>query len=187
MAACPITGVMQRMEIQCGKEGMKNAQFNREMGATAGCTLWLLIDTIPEEFKSMKHGVRGDAWFGSIWTANEIGLRGYECLLQVKQYHSHFPKDYIESALKDAPGGVHIMLEGRTKDEVPLVAMEYWYSRKTILFFILTKNGGTSKPGDPYQMKHTNSYGNICTRDVDRPQVISIFLLVLMSLTSIIS
>ncbi len=46
---------------------------------------------------------------------------------------------------------------------------------KTILFFALTKNGGTSKPGDPCQMKYTNSYGNICTRDVDHPQVISNF------------
>jgi hypothetical protein len=123
----------------------------------------------------MKHGVRGDAWFGSIQTANEVGLRGFDCILQVKQYHSHFPKDYIESDLKEIPGGVHIMLEGTTKDEAPLVAVGYRYSRKTILFFVLTKNGGTSKPGDPYQMKYTDNYGNICTHDVDRPQVISIF------------
>jgi hypothetical protein len=79
------------MEIQCGKEGMKSVQFNQEMGATASCTLQLLIDTIPEEFKGMKHGVRGDAWFGNIQTANEVGLRGFDCILQVKKYHSHFP------------------------------------------------------------------------------------------------
>jgi hypothetical protein len=95
--------------------------------------------------------------------------------LQIKQYHSLFPKDFIETALKDAPGGVHIVLEGTTKDEIPLVAIGYRYSRKTILFFILTKNGGSTKPGNPYHMKYTDSFGNICTRYVDRPQVISNF------------
>ena len=34
-----------------------------------------------------------------------------------------FRKEYVESALKDAPGGVHIVLEGTTKGEVPLVGL----------------------------------------------------------------
>jgi len=29
-------------------------------------------------------------------------------MLQVKQYHALYPKDFIEEALKDAPGGVAI-------------------------------------------------------------------------------
>ena len=89
-------------------------QFNNEVGATAGCTLRLLLGTIPQEERQTKHGIRGDAWFGSIKTANEIGIRGHEAVLQVKQYHSLFPKDFIEAALKEAPGGVHILLEGTT-------------------------------------------------------------------------
>jgi hypothetical protein len=166
---------MRKMEIQRGKDGMKSQKFNQQVGATAGCTLRLLLDTIPQDMKTSKHGVRGDAWFGSIKTANEIGLRGHEAVLQIKQYHSLFPKEFIESALKNAPGGVHILLEGTTNDEVPLVALGYRYSRKTILFFVLTKNGGSSKLGDPYHMKYTDTFGNVCTRYVDRPQVISIF------------
>ncbi len=71
---------------------MKNALLNKDMGATAGCTLWLLFDTIPEDLSSMKHGVKGDAWFGSTQTSKHVGIRGYECILQVKQYHSLFPK-----------------------------------------------------------------------------------------------
>ena len=86
-----------------------------------------------------------------------------------------FPKEYIEEASKDAPGGVHILLEGVTKDEVSLVALGYRYSRKTVLHFVLTKNGGSSKPGDPYKMRYTDSFGNICIRNVDRPQVVSNF------------
>ena len=64
------------------------------------------------------------------------------------------------------------MLEGTTQDEVQLVALGYRYSRKTVLHFVLTKNAGSSKPGTPYQMR---SFGNICTRFVDRPQVFSNF------------
>ena len=156
---------------------MRSKEFNSQVGATAGCTLRLLLGTIPKDIDPYKHGIRADAWFGSIKTANEIGLRGHDAVLQIKQYHSLFPKEFIKSALKDAPGGVHILLEGVTKDEVTLVAMGYRYSQKTILFFVFTKSAGSSKPGDPYQMKYTDSFGNICTRYVDRPQVISNFLL----------
>lgn len=141
---------------------MKSQDFNQQLGATTGCTLRLLLGCVPQEMSGIKHGVRGDAWFGSVRTANEVALRGHDGVFQIKQYHSLFPKEYIEEALKDAPGGVHILLEGMTKDEVSLVALGYRYSRKTVLHFVLTKNGGSSKPGDPYKMRYTNSFGNIC-------------------------
>jgi len=175
-SACPITGVIWHLEIQRGKERMKTKQFNREVRATTGCTLRLSLNTIPPQSASVKHGVRGDAWFGSVRTANEAGLRGHKGIFQVKQYHACFPKDFIEEALKEAPGGVHILLEGTTQNEVPLVVLEYRYSRKTVLHFVLTRNGCSSKPGTPYRMKYTDSFGNICTYYVDRPQVVSIFL-----------
>jgi len=38
--------------------------------------------------------------------------------------------------------------------------------------FYTCKKSGSSKLGDPY-MKHTDSYGNICTHFVDLPQLIS--------------
>jgi hypothetical protein len=64
-------------------------------------------------------------------------------------------KDFIEEALKDAPGGVHILLEGTTQDEIQLVALGYRYSQKAVLHFVLTKMTGNFKPGIPYQMKYT--------------------------------
>jgi hypothetical protein len=70
---------------------------------------------------------------------------------------------------------VHIALEGVTRDEIRLVAVSYQYSRKATLFFLATKNAGTTKNGDPYQMKYTDSIGNVCTRLVDRPDMISKF------------
>jgi len=67
------------------------------------------------------------------------------------------------------------LLEGTTQDEVKLIALGYRYSRKTALHFVLTENAGNSKPGIPYQMKYTDNFGNICSRYVDRPQVVSNF------------
>jgi hypothetical protein len=167
---------MIKMEIKRGKDGMKSQQFNQQVGATAGCTtLRLLLDTIPQDMKTSKHGVRGDAWFGSIKTANEIGLRGHEAVLQIKQYHSLFPKEFIASVLKDAPGGVYIALEGVTKDEIKLVAVGYRYSQKTTLHFVATRNAGSTALGEPYHMKYTDNYGNVCTRYIDRPQIVSNF------------
>jgi hypothetical protein len=60
---CPISGVIRFMEIQREKEGMKSQQFNAQVGA--GCTLRLLLNTIPPQMVGVKHGIRGDAWFGS--------------------------------------------------------------------------------------------------------------------------
>jgi len=166
---------MRHMEIQRGKEGMKTKKFNAEVGATAGCTLRLLLDSITEEDKGMKHGICGDAWFGSVQVASDIARRGHEAVFQIKQNHSLYPKAFIEEALKEAPGGVHIVLEGTTRCEVPLVAVGYRYSRKTVLFFLLTKGAGSTILGDPYEMKFTDSYGNIVMRFVDRPEVVSTF------------
>jgi hypothetical protein len=146
---------------------MKTKEFNSSVGATTGCTLRCLLGTIPLHFSQEKHGIRGDAWFGSVKTANEVGLQGHEAVFQVKQNHALYPKEFIEAALKDAPGGVNIILEGTTKDEVSLVAIGYRYSRKTTLFFVLTKNAGTSQLGEPYHMKYTDSFRNVCTRYVN--------------------
>jgi hypothetical protein len=92
-----------------------------------------------------------------------VSQQGHEAVFQIKQDHASLPKEYIEASLKVAPGGIHILLEGMTQNEVPLLALGYRYNRKTVLHLILTKNSGSSKPGTPYQMKYTDSFGNICT------------------------
>jgi hypothetical protein len=126
-SACPTTGVMTMMEIQRGKEGMKDKKYNRELGATTGCTLRLLEDTIPDYDNDQAHGIRGDAWFGSVRTASEVGSRGHEGVFQVKQYSALYPKDFITKALEDAPGGVSIVLDGTAPNGVPLIALGYRY------------------------------------------------------------
>jgi hypothetical protein len=124
--------------------------------------LRLLLDSIPEEDKWIRHGICGDAWFGSVWATSEISRHGHEAVLQIKQNHSLYPKAFIEDALKEAPGGVHFVLERKTQGEVTLIAVGYQYSRRTTLFFfLLTKGAGSTVSDDPYEMKFTDSYGNI--------------------------
>ncbi len=79
---------------------MKNHTHNAAMGATAGCTLRLLEEYMlgdPLE----RHGIKGDAWFGTVSTAMEIGECGEQAVLQVKVNKGLYPKDLIDNALKD--------------------------------------------------------------------------------------
>ncbi len=48
-------------------------------------------------------------------------------MFQVKQYSALFPKDFISTALEDAPSGVSIVLDGVAPNGVPLIALGYRY------------------------------------------------------------
>ena len=108
---CGETGIMQCLEICRGKEGMKEKRLQRELGATAACTV-RLTELCHQEQHSPKDLVMGDAWFGSVKAATELAKRNSASILQVKTNHKLFPKDYIDKALEDALGGTHIVLKG---------------------------------------------------------------------------
>jgi hypothetical protein len=94
----------------------------------------------------------------------EICAHGGETVLQVKGNKGLYRKDFIEENLKDAPGGVSVVLTGIAPNGIQLIAIGYRYSVKTTLFLVMTENAGSTKPGDPYMIKYTDSYGNICSR-----------------------
>ena len=170
---CPITGVMTFMEIQRGKAGMSQMRLQRELGATAACTI-RCTEGSHQGSEHLHVTVKGDAWFGSVKCAVGLAQRGRAFVGQIKSNHALFPKIYIEDKLKDAPGGTHIVLKGTYK-EVDLIAIGYRYSSKKTLHFVTTSDAGSTTPGVPYEMKFTDAYGNIHVRDVDRPDVISRF------------
>jgi hypothetical protein len=95
-------------------------------------------------------------------------------MLQIKTGHGLYLKNYIETVLEGAPGGVWIVLEA-VYQGAPLVAIGYRYSTWTTLFFIATKNAGSTRSGSPYHMKYTDDWGNIHSQDVERPQILSQF------------
>jgi hypothetical protein len=59
---------------------MKSQKFNKKIGATAESAVCLLLNTIHQEKDSMKHGIRGDAWFSCVCTVNEVTLRGRDAV-----------------------------------------------------------------------------------------------------------
>jgi len=103
-----------------------------------------------------------------------LAKAGYKAVLQIKTGHGLFPKKIIEDTLKDAPGGIWIVLQS-TYQGIPLVAIGYHYSTRTTLSFGATKDSGSTTKGEPYQMKYTDDWGNVHIRDVDRPDIISKF------------
>lgn len=80
-------------------------------------------------------------------SAQELLICGFE---YIKQYHSLYPKEFIEEALMVAPGRVVIVLECKALNEVKHMAMAYHYFEKTIQHFIATKDSGLrSHPNNP--------------------------------------
>jgi hypothetical protein len=123
--ACPKTGCMLNLEIQRGKDGMKEMMYNNRIGATSGCTLRMMEDTVGED--TPFNGIIGDAWFGSTRTVSEVVKAGFEGIFQIKQYTALFPKKFIEETLEEAPGGVKIVLSGVHPNDEKLIALGYRY------------------------------------------------------------
>ena len=164
---------------------MASQQYQQELGATAACTLRLAEGCIAAE-DDRCHTIQGDAWFGSVKAAAALGQKGIRAVLQVKNNKALYPKEYIEKALENAPGGVHIVLKGNAPNGVELIAIGYRYSTKTTLFFVATADAGSTRPGKEYEMKYTDDHGNVCVHLVERPDIISIFLVIQTQLTSTI-
>ena len=108
-------------------------------------------------------------------TAMEIEIHGNEAVVQVKTNSGLYPKQFIEDALADAPRGISIVLAGVAPSKQRMIAVSYHYSHKTTLFFVMTAGAGSKKPGHPYIMKYTDRYGNLCTQEVECPELISDF------------
>ena len=70
---------------------------------------------------------------------------------------------------------MHIVLEGVAPNNAPLVAVGYKYNKKKVILFICTRRGLSTRPGKPYEMKFTDTVGNVCIREVERPDCCSIY------------
>ena len=67
--ACSVTGALLFIEVQRGKEGMKNSRYQQELGATAACMKRMMEETNGIGQKSKKGGPKDcflfDSWFAS--------------------------------------------------------------------------------------------------------------------------
>lgn len=101
---------------------------------------------------------------------------GDHAVLHVKTAHGRFPKKFLETEMKDMPGGCWVVMTGRaTKEGVDLVAVGYKYNKKKVLCFVLTRGAGSTKAGVPYKAKFNDAFGNVVSRDVPRPKVLNLY------------
>ena len=130
--ACPVTGILSFLEIQRGKGQMNNHKHFREIGATASCALRLAEGgSHKKPSDKVVEIVLGDSWFGSVKAAVAHAQGGFDCIFQIKQNHSLYPKQYITDILKNMPGGTKVVLTGTHQSSgTKLVATGYKYNKK---------------------------------------------------------
>jgi hypothetical protein len=100
----------------------------------------------------------------------------YQSIFQVKIAKKLYPKEELEQMLEGKPGGCHVVMKGMHPETgAVLIALGYKYNSKTTLCFVATENAGATTEGVPYKMKYLDGNGNLCIREVERPQMVSDF------------
>jgi hypothetical protein len=182
VVVCAVAGIVVWLELQRGKSPMRELEFARESGVTAGCTLRGCRDAkrfSPDANDDSTsdddpHKVFfGDAWFSSVevvcqgWRNFQIRHAGV-----VKTAHSCFPKAWLEEAMKEHPSGAHLVLEGKATEGVDLIAVGCKCNSRKVICFICHRNAGSTKFTGFYEAKWKDENNNAQTRRVPRPDII---------------
>ncbi len=173
LASCPVTSVLTYLEIQRGAKKMPDQPHHRELGVTASCSLRIAKGRLACG-DNQTCGIKGDSWFGSVKACLALHQHGVESVFQIKTGHKMYPKKFIEDTLEGMPGGVQLILEGvHQHTEERLIAMGFCYSIRKTLCFVMSPGAGSTKPGDPYEMKYPTEHENVGVRFVSHPDVVS--------------
>ena len=94
--ACSVTGELLFIEVQRGKEGMKNSRYKQDIGSTAACTKRMMEETKGIGQKSKKGGPKDcflfDSWFALKKAAEAAMELGVELIGMVKTNTKGFCK-----------------------------------------------------------------------------------------------
>ena len=172
------------IEIQRGKDPMRLEEYSKEYGSTAGCTFRLAEKALHSgaEYEERKEALEdrkaesfyGDSWFSSVTVCDWLASKGMAYVGALKTSHRFFPKDDLESVMKAWPSGSYLVMECTTpKKGNKLLAIGYRYNAKKTLCFVATKSAGSTKPGEPYIASFPDKVGNVHTREVLRPSILS--------------
>lgn len=106
---------------------------------------------------------QGDSWFASVPTLKLIQSRvGCRFKGLVKASHAGFPKEYFENAMKNFPGGFHMVLKAPVNNDEPegeqIYVIGYKYSSRKVLSSIASENTGTTLPGRGYEARWTDRH-----------------------------
>ena len=151
------SGHLTYLEIQEGKNRMKQKEFFKDLGATSSCVARaskfcsniegiqieedksdededeLLEHSSDEEEEIDQEIWLGDSWFGSVKTVTHLARNNKYAIMNIKTAQRRCPKAFLEQQMQDMPGGTWIVLEGRAvKEGVDLVSIRYKYNKKCV-------------------------------------------------------
>ena len=163
-------------EIQEGKIGMTNKPFFYSHGATCSCVLRLgqgTKDSGQHPDPLVRNLFYGDSWFASFKTAVAVAEELNSVFLgPVKTSHRQFPKNYLETTMREWPPGSHLVLETMLRGK-KYYSIGYKYNVKKVLCLIATEGAGHSMPGTPYEAKWLDPNGRMASRMIPRPHLLS--------------
>ncbi len=182
-SACSHTCIMMHIELQEGAKLMATKKYVRRLGKAPAKVMRMVTgalgidepdtddsDKSSKVHKNRKHVkvILGDADFGSIRAAVAVKKEtGREVIFVIKNQATGFPKKWLLARLKYAPAGMSLVLTC-TIDGVELVAVGYKYNYSKVLFFLMTKDAGSTLRGTPYEQKFTDSNGCQAKRLIPR-------------------
>ncbi|KAL7548885.1 hypothetical protein ACHAWF_013195 [Thalassiosira exigua] len=171
---CGVTKIMLYLEIQRGKEAVNGEEYGKyaqDVGPTAAFIKGVISETANMGFKlkERRNAVADekpdkfmeDSWFASCKATREAQKLGHEFFGPIKTATAGFPKDEIKKLMEDWPSGSYIVLE---REGHKLFAVEYKYSLRS-------KRQTTA--GKSYMAKWADQHGNVKTKPIPRPEVIS--------------
>jgi len=113
-----------------------------------------------------------DLYMLKLQAAMALSKSGREFIGVIKMGHALFPKQYFQDILGPLPSSSRLVLTANVEG-VDLVAIGYKYNRRKVLFFISTSGVANILNGEPYVQRWADDHGNLCTRNVPRPALIS--------------
>ena len=154
--ACSETGIIIHLEIQEGKDAMKNKEYVGELKSQAACTKCLVMASASSNGHDQEDIVVdafvGDSWFASVETALALMKEGYEFGGIVKTAHSGFPKSQLEGLMSQWPGGSYVVLTSGD-----LVATGYKYNSRKVICFTSSQNFESTRLGESYVARFLDS------------------------------
>ena len=132
------SGMFLHLEIQEGKMPMREREYSKRLGGTAGCSMRLMKATqysghMEKERQEAKEKSKREVFFGDSWfTSRRLCVAakeelGHEYFGAMKTNHSGTPKEDVEKIMKDWPSGSYLVVEC---DELQLFMVGYKYSYK---------------------------------------------------------
>ena len=176
--ACYIKRALLFIEVQRGKECMKQIKYQKELGSTAACTKRMMEATKSMGQKYIKGGINDcfifDSWFAYKKSAEASMEVGAELIGMVNKNTKGFCKETIENRTKDWPGGSYLVLRIKpmVPGDMPLIAIVYKYNARKVLSFIFIYNEGITNNVIPCLSKYPEKFTNVAICPVARPLVV---------------